>query len=147
MQCVVWDDTSSSLIEVKYGVRQGSILRPILSIILVNNMAGSLGIGDGENVVYADDSNVWQTEKDVDKVVRKLTEKASNFADCTQRMGLSMNGSKTQLLLSANAGNVADVTMMVDRKTISPSVNIKLLVSSTTGSSQRPRMCGPCLRP
>jgi hypothetical protein len=42
-------------------------------------------------------------------------------------MGLSMNASKTQLLLSANAGNVADVTMEVDRNTISPSNTIELL--------------------
>jgi hypothetical protein len=113
-QCVVWDGTTSSLIDVLYGVRQGSILGPILFIILVSGMAEYLGIGDGENVVYADDSNVWQTRSNVEEVVRKLTEKAVLFVDYTRSMGLSMNASKTQLLLSANAGNVADVTMVVD---------------------------------
>jgi hypothetical protein len=37
----------------------GLILGPILFIILVSSMAEFLGIGDGENVVYADDSNMW----------------------------------------------------------------------------------------
>jgi hypothetical protein len=57
-QCVVWDGTVSSLIDVLYGVRQGSILGPILFIVLVSGMATYLGVGDGENVVYADDSNM-----------------------------------------------------------------------------------------
>jgi hypothetical protein len=57
-QYVVWDSTVSSLINVLYGVRQGSILGPILFIVLVSSMAMYLGIRDGENVVYADDSNL-----------------------------------------------------------------------------------------
>jgi hypothetical protein len=63
----------------------------------------------------------------VEEVFRKLTEKAALFVDYTRSMGLSMNASKTQLLLSANAGNVADVTMDVDGNTITPSNTIELL--------------------
>jgi hypothetical protein len=80
-QCVVWDGTTSSLIDVLFGVRQGSILGPILFRILVSGMAEYLGIGDGDNVVYADDSNVWQMGSNVEEVVRKLTEKAALFVD------------------------------------------------------------------
>jgi hypothetical protein len=42
-------------------------------------MAEYLCIGDWENVVYVDDSNVWQTGSNVEEVVRKLTEKAALF--------------------------------------------------------------------
>jgi hypothetical protein len=65
--------------------------------------------------------------RNVEEVVRKLTEKASLFVDYTRSMGLSMNASKTQQLFSANGGNVADVTVEVDGSTIKPSNNIKLL--------------------
>jgi hypothetical protein len=41
----------SDLINVLYGVRQGSILGPILFIVLVSGMAAYLGVGDEENVV------------------------------------------------------------------------------------------------
>jgi hypothetical protein len=78
-------------------------------------------------VVYADDSNVWQMGSNVEEVVRKLREKAALFVDYTRSMGLSMNASTTQLLLSANAGNVASVTMEVDSNTISPSTTIEIL--------------------
>jgi hypothetical protein len=91
-QCMVWDGTVSSLIDVLYGVRQGSIVGPILFIVLVSGMATYLGIGDGENEVYADDSNVWQMESNVEEeVVRMLKEMAALFVDYTRSMGLSMN--------------------------------------------------------
>jgi hypothetical protein len=59
-QCVVWDGTVSGLVDVIYGVRQGSILGPILFINLTIGMANFLGVEEDENIVYADDSNVWQ---------------------------------------------------------------------------------------
>jgi hypothetical protein len=60
-QCVVWDGTVSGLVDVLYGVRQGSILDPILFIILTSGMASFIGVKEDENIVYAEDSNVWQT--------------------------------------------------------------------------------------
>jgi hypothetical protein len=54
-------------------------------------------------------------------------EKASLFVDYTRSIGLSMNASKTQMLFSANAGNVADITVEVDGSTIKPSNTIELL--------------------
>jgi hypothetical protein len=71
-QCMVWDGTVSNLINVLYGVRQGSILGPLLFIIIVSGMAKFLGVEEEENVVYADDSNMWQTGNNVEEAVRKL---------------------------------------------------------------------------
>jgi hypothetical protein len=50
------------------------------------------------------------------EVVRKLMEKAALFVEYTKSIGLSMNASKTQLLLLADAGNVAEVTMKGGRE-------------------------------
>jgi hypothetical protein len=94
-QCVVWDSTVSRLVDVLYGVRQGSILGPILFIILTSSMASFIGVEEDENIVYADDSNVWQTGSTKEDVARKLTEKAALFVEYTRKMGLSMNASKT----------------------------------------------------
>jgi hypothetical protein len=90
-------------------------------------MAAYLGIGDGENVVYADDSNVWQVGRIVEEVARKLTAKATRFVDYPRSMGLFLNASKTQLLFSSNAGNVRDVTVEVEGCTIKPTNTIELL--------------------
>jgi hypothetical protein len=84
-QSVVWDGTVSSLIDVLYGVRQGSILGPLLFIILTSGMADFLGVEEDETIVYADDSNVWQTGSNGEEVARKLAEKAALFVEYTRR--------------------------------------------------------------
>jgi hypothetical protein len=124
---VVWDGTVSSLIDALYGVRQGSILGHLLFIILTSGMAEFLGVKEEENIVYADDSNVWQTGINKEEVVRKLAEKADLFVEYTRRMGLSMNAAKTQMLLSSHAGNVSETTVEVDGNTIHPGKVIELL--------------------
>jgi hypothetical protein len=126
-QSVVWDGTVSSLIDVLYGVRQESILGPLLFIILTSGMAEFLGVKEEENIVYVDDSNVWQTGINKEEVVRKLPEKAALFVEYTRRMGLSMNAAKTQMLLSSHAGNVSETTVEVDGNTIHPGEVIELL--------------------
>jgi hypothetical protein len=126
-QSVVWDSTVGGLVDVLYGVRQGSILGPILFIILTSGMAEFLVVREDENVFYADDSNVWQTGSTKEEVARKLTEKASLFDGYTRRMGLSMNAAKTQLLFSSRAGNMADTTVEVDGSVIYPGNVIELL--------------------
>jgi hypothetical protein len=103
-QQVSWDGTLSDLIAVRYGVRQGSILGPVLFLVLISDMASALGIGDDENVVYADDTTVWQVGKTVAEVIDRLTKKAARFAEWSRGSGLTMNAGKTQLLLTSNAG-------------------------------------------
>jgi hypothetical protein len=104
-QQVSWDGTLSDLIAVRYGVRQGSILGPVLFLILISDMANALGIDDDKNVVYADDTTIWQAGKTVEVVVDKLTKKATMFAKWLRGSGLTMNASKTQLMLTSNAGS------------------------------------------
>jgi hypothetical protein len=101
------------------GVRQGSILGPIIFIILTSGMAEFLGVKEDENIVYADDSIVWQTGS--------TKEKVALFVQYTRRMGLSMNAAKTQLLFSSHAGNVVETTVEVDGNHIHPGDVIKLL--------------------
>jgi hypothetical protein len=126
-QCVVWEGTVSSHVDVLYGVRQGSIPGPILFIILTSGMADLLGVKEDENTVYAYNSNVWQTGSTKEEVARKLAEKAALFVEYTRRMGLSMNAAKTKLLFSSRAGNVANSTVEVDGSVIHPGDVIELL--------------------
>jgi hypothetical protein len=68
-------------------------------------MANALGIDNDENVVYADDTTIWQAGRTVDEVVDKLTRKAARFAECLRGSGLTMKASKTTILLTSNAGS------------------------------------------
>jgi hypothetical protein len=64
---------------------QGSILGPILFIILTNGMASYVRAEEDENIVNVDDFNVWQTGSTKEDVARKLTEKAALFVEYTQK--------------------------------------------------------------
>jgi hypothetical protein len=101
-QQVSWDGILSNLIAVRTGVRQGSIFGPVLFLVLISDMATALRIGDDENVVYANNMMIWQAGRTVAEVVEKLTDKAARFAEWSRGSGLTMNASKTQLLLSAD---------------------------------------------
>jgi hypothetical protein len=126
-QCVVWDGTVSGLVDVLYSVRQGSILGPILFIILTSGMASFVGVEGDENIIYADNSNIWQTGITKEDVARQLTEKAALFVEYTRKMDLSMNASKTQLLFSSRAGNVTETPVEMDGSVIHPVDAIELL--------------------
>jgi hypothetical protein len=72
-------------------------------LVLISDMAGALGIGNDKNIVYADDTTVWQAGKTVAEVIDRLTEKAAMFAEWSRGSGLNVG--KTQLLLTSNAGS------------------------------------------
>jgi hypothetical protein len=129
LETIVKGDLEEHLKRVNglYGVRQGSILGPLLFIILTSGMADFLGVREDETIVYADDSNVWQTGSNVEEVARKLAEKATLFVEYTIKMGLSMNAAKTQLLFLSRAGNVTNTTVEVDGSIIHPGDAIELL--------------------
>eukprot|EP00095_Tigriopus_kingsejongensis_P012357 maker-scaffold198_size266703-snap-gene-1.29 protein:Tk12357 transcript:maker-scaffold198_size266703-snap-gene-1.29-mRNA-1 annotation:"hypothetical protein BRAFLDRAFT_82878" len=55
-QCVNWDGTRLDFSNVTFGVRQGSILGPILYLVLGSDMPDFLGIGERDDVCYADDT-------------------------------------------------------------------------------------------
>jgi hypothetical protein len=126
-QQVCWDDALSSMVLIKFGVRQGSILGPLLFLVLVSDMARTMGVKEDEYVTYADDSNFWQTAGTVEEVIAKLTSIAKKFTKFTLESGLSLNAGKTQLLISSSAGDVSEVVLNVNGQDIKPRDVIEML--------------------
>jgi hypothetical protein len=58
-QCVDWNGARSGHIFIEFGVRQGSILGPLLYRIHVADMRDCVGIGSTCNSRYADDTAIW----------------------------------------------------------------------------------------
>ena len=64
-QLVDLSSTLSSYSKITCGVPQGSILGPLLSLIYVNDTAGAL---DEKLLLYADDSSILVSDKDVTNI-------------------------------------------------------------------------------
>jgi hypothetical protein len=124
---VVWNGENSNVVNVDYGVRQGSIIGPLLFLVHVADMEYFLDI-DGESyVVYADNSNLWQSASTWDDVRAALEDKAAKFAVWAKWNGLAMNAAKTQLLVSANAGPAGGLSVCVGENNIVCSNTLELL--------------------
>jgi hypothetical protein len=87
----------SSFLEVQYGVRQGSLLGPVLFIVLVGDMALYLGVSGDCVVVYAEKTTMWAIYFSVAEAVDTLTRLAAHFVEYTKANGLALNAAKTFL--------------------------------------------------
>ena len=128
-QCVDWGGTRSDYIPVKFGVRQGSILGPLLFISLMASLPHHLGLKDNENCGYADDVCLWATGKTVSEVKTRLNQLAQSFVEFAAGNALSLNESKTQLLLAGpiTKPDRENFTIKVGQEEISPSTELELL--------------------
>ena len=101
-QEVRWNGTPSSKLEVKYGVRQGSIMGPLLFTLLTSKLP--LVAPEGTAVtMYADDTSAVLAAKGWQEVAEQAREIAASIADFSCSMGLALNAGKTQLLTLGRA--------------------------------------------
>jgi hypothetical protein len=57
---------------VEYEVLQGSILGPILFLVIVANIPEFIGGPENSTLMYADDLGVWAVGEDVQEVIERL---------------------------------------------------------------------------
>ena len=85
-----------------HGVPQGSILGPILFLVMIADMPRSV-IGDIPGAImtgYADNSAVYVSAKNVNQLKVRLERVSSSMISYCQDTGLILNTDKTQLLVS-----------------------------------------------
>jgi hypothetical protein len=130
-QVVDWDGARSKPVAVLFGVRQGSILGPLLFLIHVASLSDTLEHGSdnnkNKNGSYADDSHAHEVGATLVEALNALTCKANRFACWAKGNGLALNGGKTQLLIVGGGREAAESTITVDGKVVNPSVTLELL--------------------
>ena len=101
-QKVLWNDTLSEPLSLTHGVPQGSILGPILFLVMVADMPRFVldGVSNAKMVGYADDSTMYVHAKDMKLLQAGLQRIPNRMISYCNSAGLILNHDKTQLLVS-----------------------------------------------
>jgi hypothetical protein len=92
-QRIVLDGQVSDVVDVEYGVRQGSLLGPVLYLLHVFDLPLALEIRESEgDSGYADNTDVWVVAEDIDEAQRELQRLADAMVKYTRDNDLALNG-------------------------------------------------------
>ena len=129
-QSVVWNNCTSSPLNLTHGVPQGSILGPLLFLVMVSELPEYVTCGPQENVIakmvcYADDSTLYASSKCVISLCKELERMSNRMLDFCSKVGLVLNSDKTQMLISGIKGE--DFSVKIGNNRIYPSKELNLL--------------------
>lgn len=111
-QYVVHNNVSSEYKTIRCGVPQGSILGPILFLLYINDLAN---VSDKlKFILFADDTNVFHTGKNVVDVSTILNDELKNLSIWFKVNKLSLNISKTNYMIFDSKGKEIDCTISID---------------------------------
>ena len=87
----------SAFKEIKHGVPQGSVSRPLLFLLYINDLP--LNIQDAQLVLFADYINMLIIEKNMDSVQARLNRVIKQFETCLSNNSLIVSTDKTKAVL------------------------------------------------
>ena len=118
-QSVIWIDTKSGSRPLTHGVAQGSILGPLLFLVMVADLPEYVtrGTPKAKMLCYADDSTLYQTADSKETFKSDLEMMSKRMIQYCNDNGLVINSAKTKLLLSFKDNlevTVGDSTVFAD---------------------------------
>jgi hypothetical protein len=129
-QRVVWDGQVSDMVDVEYGVWQGSLLGPVLYLLHISDLPLILEIREtNRDSGYPDDKAVWVVAEDLKETHRELQRLVNVIVNYTKVNGLALNEAKTQVRVGgkAKAKDMDAFTINVDGAEVKPSNAFDLL--------------------
>ena len=106
-QRVYANDTYSDFQNISQGVPQGSVLGPLFYIIYANDL--SKIVKNCEMALYADDTVLYTSNKNVDVSVHKLQEDINSLSHWCSRNGIMANTEKTKVMVFGSNNSLAKV--------------------------------------
>jgi len=124
-QFVSLGEAQSSPDPVTRGVPQGSILGPLLFIIMINDLFGSHNLN---MVSYADDTTLITDASSTDELHSKIVTALQNVCRWTNANMLKLNISKTKYTIFTNKKNINGLgPISVDNQLVTPCQEYKIL--------------------
>jgi hypothetical protein len=106
-QSVIWNNSTSSPLDLTHGVPQGSILGPLLFLVIVADLPAFVTNGAPNDVnakmmCYADNSTLYVSSKSTVSLREELERMSDRMLTYCKENGLVINGNKTQMLVSVS---------------------------------------------
>lgn len=108
-QCVALDNCTSSLLEVKMGVPQGSVLGPILFSIYINNLGRDLK--QTKVHLYADDTILYTSATSVEEALTYLQSAFIQVQISLVGLKLVLNATKTKSMVFTRSRSPINYTI------------------------------------
>ena len=99
-QCCNINGHVSSFQTIKYGVPQGSILGPLLSILYMNDLLSCLS--NRHMTMYADDTSSSKAVRTLDEIREYVIPSLQKISDWLKANKLSLNAVKTEFMISGS---------------------------------------------
>ena len=107
MQVVDYQNVMSDFQSITSGVPQGSILGPLLFILLVNDLPST--VAHCTLLMYADDTVLFYSAKGVNVIEEKLNENLGLIGNWLRKNSLFINKGKTKCLLFGTPGKLSNI--------------------------------------
>jgi hypothetical protein len=131
---VVWDGQVSGMVDVEYGIRQGSLLGPVLYLLHVSDLPLAMEIRDSNrDSGYANDTAVWVVAEDHEEACQELQQLVNVVVAYMRANGLALNGAKTQVLVGGKGKHPPPWPWRLTARRSSPGAPSTSWVSRSTG--------------
>ena len=127
MQFISINKSESGKRELKYGVPEGSVLRPLLVILFINDLHKNIEFSTVHH--FAGDPNLLVVEKLLKKLNKHLSRGVKLVVEWIRANKLSLNTSKTELVIfkSRNKTITKNLNFRISGQKIQPTSQVKYI--------------------